>query len=801
MRETENNNTNMIQVTTEEKSMAEKKDDKKKHSFFRNKKQGENDALHGIKPTKKKKVKPVKEKKVKPVKEKKVKPVKEKKAKPSNSKEKRFNIAKIKRIGVNFSQSRFAVFVKTIVNNRGIRTKLISAFLIPAILFIVVGIMIYSKSKLGLTENSENLINTNVQMLKQYFELGFENIELSATRLSVNENVVNYYSGGADEKSDLFTRYRAGTKSAISNESTADTYILNVMTFAKNGQGCTQTGIVDDDMYNPFVDGGDGKAADDSGSAWISTHKSIDEILGNESSDYAMSYVKTLMSSRNKSVGYIVIDVKQEFVKKILDDASISKNSIKGFITSDGKEVISGSDKFSFTKQKFYKDIKNCKKGGYNYVDYNGKSYLFVYDKVGDAESLVCALVPKSEIIEKANDIGKFIIVTVILCFLIAIALGSVLAAGIAGSIKKVNVIMKQTSEGDLTGKLKMKRKDEFGILSRSIMNMIVSVKNIIIKMANVSSDVQSSANKVNDNSDVLLKATKDITAAVGYIEAGLTQQSADTDSCLNQMSDLADKITDVYSSTNEIGNIATTACDTIDNGMVIVEQLGERVKDTTEITQTVIDDINQLKEESKSINSIIKTIDDISDETNLLSLNASIEAARAGEAGRGFAVVSDEIRKLAEQSGEAGKQIGEIINNIQSRMIQTMETAGKAQGIVNYQQEALDNTVKIFKDIREQVVTLSTDLEDISRSISGIESAKNDTLEAIESISATSNETEAASSDLSKNAEKQLHAVEVLNEAVKRLKQNADDLDESVSVFKITEEQIENKIEDKIMK
>ncbi|MDE6253157.1 MAG: methyl-accepting chemotaxis protein [Lachnospiraceae bacterium] len=765
------------------------------------------------------KEKPPKEKKVKPVKVKKEKPVKVKKVKPARNKKVR-NISKNNK-AVNKSRGNSTSFILKIRNTimslkkedsmhigddknigkikifHGIRVKLICGFLVPAVLFIVVGIMIYSKSKQGLTENSETLINTNVGMLKEYFELGFENIELSATRLSVNENIVSYYSGTYEESSNLYVRSRSGTKSAINNESTADKYILNVMAFAQEGQGCTQTGLLDknEDLYAAFTSSEDGKALEDSESAWISEHESIDGILSNNANDYAMSYVKSLKNERNKSVGYILIDVKTVFIKEILDNASIGTDSIKGFITGDGKEVISGSDDFNFTGQKFYSKVKDKEEGGYQYVDYKGESYLFVYDKISQGNGMVCALVPKSEIIKKANEIGTFIIITVIICFIIAVGLGSVFAAGIANAIRKVNVIMKRTSEGDLTGTIHMKRKDEFGILSGSIMNMIVSVKNIIFKMANVSENVQESAVQVGENSKVLLKATQDITAAVNDIEAGLAQQSSDTDGCLAQMSDLAEKITEVYASTGEIGKIASTAQSTIDEGMVLISNLGERVEDTTEITKYVMQDIDKLNEESISINTIIKTINDISKQTNLLALNASIEAARAGTAGRGFAVVSDEIRNLAEQSGEAGKQINMIIENIQKRMRQTIETAGRAEGIVSYQQEALDNTVNIFKEIKEQVSALAGNLEVISNSVNSIEAAKNDTLEAIESISATSNETEAASTELSRNAEKQLQAVEVLNEAVKHLQHNSDDLNESVKIFKIAEETIEDKV------
>lgn len=692
---------------------------------------------------------------------------------------------KVKNSNKNTDKAAGLEEIKKVSKMRGIQSKLIGAFLLPVCLFVIVGIIIYSKSEQGLKDNAESLTYTSVDMLKEYFELGFESIELTSTRISVNSAISSHFGGMYDSSFEI------DAKGAVVNEAVADKYIQSIIAFSKNQKNSiSNTGVVKKkDLYNAFVNSETGKYVEanmEKNMCWISSHPEIDELMNYSQEDYALALVKQINDSSNKPVGYMIIDVKKSFIQDILDNAKVGDKSIKGFITSDGNEVISGKDGFTFSDKSFFKKIKEKEKGGYTYVKYKGETYLFLYDKVTTGDGYVCAMVPKNVIVEKANDIRIYTIVTIIACCIIAVIVGSILAMGIAKAINKINDVMKQTAEGDLTGTITMKRKDEFRLLSGNIGNMIKSIKHLIIKMTRVSEQVQQSAGQVSDNSEVLYNATKDITESIGYIESGLIQQSEDTENCLHQMSDLADKISVVYESTNEIERIAGQTQDTVDNGMVIVSELGNRVQDTTKITKDIINDINELERESKAINTIIAAINEISDETNLLSLNASIEAARAGEAGKGFAVVSDEIRKLAEQSSEAGRQIGEIVGRIQARMGKTIETARKADDIVSYQAEALGTTVNVFQDIKGHVTTLAHDLDTISVNVKGIEMAKNDTLEAISSISATSNETEAASTELSRNADKQMKAVEVLYGAVKQLNANSTELDESVSIFKV---------------
>lgn len=710
-----------------------------------------------------------------------VKKEKLKKVKPKKEKLKKEKVRKPKKTG----NSRKAAKDKG-MGLRGIQVKLIGAFMIPVILFVIIGFMIYSKCSTTLNSTYEASANTSVGTLEEYLGLGFENIELMATRLSINSAITSYYTGSEVKSESMLM----DAKVALSNESTADKFIDHIIVCAKSGTACSEKGAIRGDVYNAFVESEEGKNVESEigmGSMWISSHPAIDEVTGYDSDEYALSLVTVLKNNSNKSVGYIIIDVKTSFIQDILDNAQISDNSIKGFVLEDGSQVLSGDSDIKFTDTDFYQEALTGENlQGSKEVSYEGADYLFTYSRIEGTNMLVCAMVPQKEIMAGAQAILRYTLIAVAICAVIAIVVGSVLASGISKAIRKVNRVLKKTSDGDLTGQISMKRKDEFNVLSSSITNMIGSMKDLILKMTNVSGHVSDSAVQVGTNSEVLLEVTKDITEAVDYINSGISQQAQDTESCLEQMNGLAERINVVHENTDEISEIAQEAQGAIENGMVIVANLGEKVQGTTEVTETIIREIRELNKESIAINSIIGTINEIAEQTNLLSLNASIEAARAGEAGRGFAVVSEEIRKLAEQSGNAGNQIGEIINHIQERLAATIETAGLAGESVAFQTEALNNTVDVFKNISQQVSKLAEDVEKITQSVGGIEQAKEDTMNAIESISTTSNQTESASEELARSTEKQLQAVEVLNDAVKRLQMDAEDLDTSVSIFKV---------------
>lgn len=737
--------------------------------------------------------KPVKEKvkKEKPVKE---KVVKEKTPKaPKEPKEKLKPADVIKKIKGFFlklpgvSKLTAPKEAKPITNDKvnflsSIKVKLFVAFLVPIALFVVTGILIYSKCSNTLIENSETSTYTTLSTLNEYFESGFEAASLIATRLSVNETVIYAYSSGSTNA------MINDAKVVVSNESTAD-YLVAYITIIGDGfDTASSKGVLSGDAYNVFVNSPAGQtvAASEERIVWIGSHPEMDEVLGYETSDYAISGVMPFTNRFNKPAGYIIIDIKTEYISDILTNANFGEGSIVGLVNSDGSETTSGEEGFAFFAQDFYQEALAGGVAGSNDQKHLGNDYSYVYTPVESTGGMVCALVPKDNILAGVKTIQIYLIVVIFVCAVFALVLGNLIANNIAKAIVLVNKTLKQTSSGDLTSTLNLNRKDEFKALSFNLTNMILSMKNLIQKMMHVSGTLSESAGTVSDNAKLLFDVTKNITDAVGYIDDGISQQSTDTESCLNQMSDLATKINVVQKNVSEIDDLTATTKSAVNDGMVIVTDLSSHVNDTTNVTKEIIEEINVLNQDALSINEIIETIEDIAEETDLLSLNASIEAARAGEAGRGFAVVADNIRKFAVRSNEAAGEIRKIVGALQNRMAHTIKTAGKASEIVAQQETSLNSTINIFSQIRDHVAQLSHDLENINASIEGMELAKNDTMLAIESISTTSNETEAAANELSKSVERQLHSVEELNEAVKHLQENALDLDTSVSIFKI---------------
>ncbi len=674
-----------------------------------------------------------------------------------------------------------------------IRAKLILAYLVPVILIIILGVLSYSQSSKGLVESYESSTLSTMNNMARYFNFGVETVAGKAKTLNTNDILVKYYSGEYQDDKDEETKRFKEVKSSIIKEILSQDYIANVYIISSYGTAISGSNTAANKlMYDDFMKNGEGSILKTSGAdgIWVGSHPYLDSLSSTKDTTYSFSYIGNLKGTDGKPVGSIVLDVDYNYVKLTISDSGFPAGSVVAYISGDGREIISGviPEGFKFTEQTYYQKAIAATRimEGSEYVTFDGGKYLFTYSKVDNSGSILCSVIPEKVIVAKANEVKKITLLVSILASIIAISLGTFIAYGFSSTIRKVNHVLNMAEQGDLTHHTSIKRRDEFHILGKCINDVIDSMQKLIRKMTGTSATVSKSANVVSESSEILVNATRHISDAVNDIEKGVSQQAQDAENCLHQMADLADKINGLYSGTHNIEQIAGNTKTIVGSGMGIVDNLSIKAKDTSNVTKTVISDIQNLETESQAIAGIIETINGIAEQTNLLSLNASIEAARAGEFGKGFSVVATEIRKLADQSLRASNEIAKIIKKIEDQTKKTVNTAKYAQSIVASQEEALISTVNVFQDINQHVENLTDNLNQISLGVESIEHAKDDTLRAIESISATAQEAAAATQELSVTAENQLEEVHRLNSVVQQLNSDAVNLEESVKVFKI---------------
>lgn len=688
---------------------------------------------------------------------------------------------------------------------KSVRTKMIGVFLIPVIFIIILGVVSYNKSSKNLIGNYENSSFTTLKMMENYYTLGFESVSGKINQFITNESIKKYYSGTYEGDTSTELEQFKVVQNILASSAMNDSVVKDIYVFANYGSGASTRGSVPSGLFDKFKESEEGKAFIESKNRfmWSGYHHYFDEVVSIEERDYGFALTYYLYSTSNKKIGLIVIDIQNEFLTKAMENANFGEGSMIGFITKDGREILTGDypEGFNFASTQFYQDylpieddsdikIKKAgeneeqSKGGIEYVTYEGKPYLYLYTPLEDQDVMVCALIPEGMITKQANEVLVITVSIVIGACLLAIIIGSFFAAGIGKTINKTNQVLHKTAKGDLTVSADLKRTDEFSQLAIGINNMIAGMKDIIRRTTEVSKTVTGNAGEVSDNSTILLQATEEITRAVEEIEQGANLQATDAQECLTQMSHLSNQIGVMSEKAVNIGEITNMTQTIVKEGTVIIDDLSEKANDTVNITQVVIDDIQKLEAKSLAVNAIIGTINEIAEQTNLLSLNASIEAARAGEAGRGFAVVADEIRKLAVQSRNSANKIGDIIEEIVDQTQETVKTTKKAENIVASQEVSLRNTVDVFFSINSHVEKLSSNLKQILDGIEDIEHTKVDTMKAVGSITSTTQQTAAATGELGATATNQMNSVEALNQAATRLNEAVQNLEETMGIF-----------------
>ncbi|WP_437179486.1 methyl-accepting chemotaxis protein [Pseudomonas tehranensis] len=300
-----------------------------------------------------------------------------------------------------------------------------------------------------------------------------------------------------------------------------------------------------------------------------------------------------------------------------------------------------------------------------------------------------------------------------VLAMLFGVIAALVITRQIVGPLDQTLKVAERIAAGDLTHNLTSERRDELGQLQRSMQSMTVGLRQLI--------------GGISDGVTQIASAAEQLSAVTEQTSAGVNSQKVETDQVATAMHEMTATVQEVARNAEEASEAAVAADQQAREGEKVV---GEAIAQIERLALEVGNStaaMGDLKRESDKIGSVLDVIKSVAQQTNLLALNAAIEAARAGEAGRGFAVVADEVRSLAQRTQKSTEEIEELIVGLQSGTEQVATIMDNSRSLT-------DNSVELTR-------RAGGSLENITRTVSAIQSMNQQIAAAAEQQSAVAEE------------------------------------------------------------
>lgn len=359
-------------------------------------------------------------------------------------------------------------------------------------------------------------------------------------------------------------------------------------------------------------------------------------------------------------------------------------------------------------------------------------------------------LIPRSEMMAGANTLTWQVAGIGLVILFLAGGGAVVMARVLTRPIREVSQRMRDIAagEGDLTQRLPEETGDEIGELSHQFNAFVRIMQDTIREVDGTTQGLASSAEELNRVADQTRQTVE--------------RQSHDTDQIATAINEMTATVQEVSRNGNEVADAASEADERAREGGRVVSENAQTMDELGSELDGLADVVSQLSERSQEIRQVLDVIHSVTDQTNLLALNAAIEAARAGEAGRGFAVVADEVRSLAQRSSASAEEIRTIIDGLVTETDQAVERMKGARERSNQNrerageaQQALSSIEASVGRIHEQVTQIATAAEEQSQAAEEINRNVSGIVESAQESSEGTNQTSTASDEVASMAER----------------------------------------------
>lgn len=400
-----------------------------------------------------------------------------------------------------------------------------------------------------------------------------------------------------------------------------------------------------------------------------------------------------------------------------------------------------------------------------------------VLDKNGEIIAIFGIDMSASIIQDSQWSMVKRLSATLLILFVIAFSIQYLNLRRLLQPIKDLSQAVHQVTQGNLNIVLPVKSQDEVGIVVSGFNEMIQQIGKNMTDIEFSNKQLVATFKQVATVSDSTSTQAKDVLMSLEEITSSTDHLAHEAESGNHQLLEINLQIEEILRNTSAASDSITTCLTESNQGIKIVDALKHKSAETENITLNVGQKIYGLEGRMRRINDLLASIQDVAEQTGLLSLNASIEAARAGEHGRGFSVVAEEIRKLSTNSKQASEEIGSLLKIISADVGSTGNEMRVAEQSLNEQSSHIEKTIESFYQIRNHILAVVNRIKKVNETIQIVEKSKETLLITVESVSSMSEQTAASVEMIQQSFTKQLELIHQLNESCRALQEQASSL------------------------
>lgn len=431
--------------------------------------------------------------------------------------------------------------------------------------------------------------------------------------------------------------------------------------------------------------------------------------------------------------------------------------------------------------------LKDGKKTGTTVVEYdfNGTTKYSAYTILNN-ENILVLTADESEALSGITTVTGAAVGISAIVVLIAIIISFIMGRRLMQPLVKVSTIIEEIANGDINADFGMVKEsnDEIGLIIEKMKELTQSLGSIVGKIRNSSDTMSANSNELNDTSSQTLAANNEISKAVEDVAEGSTGMAASISKINENLLEMSNETKDINASVDEIKNQTVAVQDSS-------KIMNDKIKSMQDSSHKMDEGISTISKRIETVNTtvdkvsnIVSVIEEISSETNLLSLNASIEAARAGDAGKGFAVVAQEIRVLSDNTNTELENIKQIISSLVEECRYCVQASGTIVEDNAKQKEEIKAVLDEFGSLDEQIQKTAEKADEIEELVTAMIELNDDITKSSNSLTDVSAANAAATEEMNANIEELNAMMHGVSEMAGHMNNESDGLKEALSYF-----------------